>query len=90
LTTEHHRWQPPEPAPLIIFQKRLSGIIKSVTAAAAITSSNYNLQLFFDNYRMTVKKKTATAAAANTSTNRKWIYLLTTERHRWQSPAGAR
>jgi hypothetical protein len=35
-----------------------------------------------------VKLKTKTAAAANTSHNRKWIYLLTTERHRWQ-PAAA-
>jgi hypothetical protein len=31
----------------------------------------------------------ATAAAANTSSNRKWIYLLIAERHRWQTPAAA-
>jgi hypothetical protein len=36
--------------------------------------------------RATVKTKTTTAAAANTSHNQKWIYLLTTERHRWQPP----
>jgi hypothetical protein len=33
-----------------------------------------------------VKKKTRTASVANTSHNCKWIYLLTTERHRWQPP----
>jgi hypothetical protein len=33
-----------------------------------------------------VKKKTTTAEAANTSHNQKLIYLLTTERHRWQAP----
>jgi hypothetical protein len=37
-----------------------------------------------------VKKRTGIAAAANSSTNRNWIYLLTTERHRWQPAAGAR
>jgi hypothetical protein len=43
-------------------------------------------QLFFDDSRATVKKKTTKTAAANTSHNQKWIYQLTTERHRWQPP----